>query len=1351
MNRQQYISWLGRGIVFFENPDNVNERFEDRYDLSDIRLLATIALLDAPDTVPEYQLYTEDELGDITLQQFEKELGRIDRALIERTGNLNPEIDQWVKEVERIRAEADLGKMGEELRSLRVNVTRREKDFLGWSAAVKETVGAAGQEDVIEPSEVEKIKIVLNVDRERSKAAIAYLISKETNLPPAQIAGIVNNYVDNYLEKSQQGQAVARLETTKIVKTLESIRPGEHRAVRVFEVVAIPAEIATAAVGVALGDEKTKTRLINEAKEKPLQLEERFARQFQRDVASLNPSIPPQALGEGVSRAAKVYVEEYLSKASPSEVIQVVDVGKLEAEIEAQRPIVFENITTAAQPSEGPLVQLARQDPTALKAEIRREAFGESRLTPLEEGNLDRVAQDFSREVKETPLGTTVTVEMSMPQLRAKINQPGLTLDQVISEAGTQKAEQDFGAQTEIVRGLANEINEEERLPVVPARMRAVERIGGEVLRAGEIAATAPLIIAEGKGKPGRNADEVVEEVKEEVHLSPAQEKRVRELVEQAGKIEGGREVDPHLIAERIGQHVTVDQVLTTEKAKGPQEGEFDSRTPLEKELETITKIAAIPLVAANPQTVQDLRDKAKDTPDDLTRDVAVKLTNIPEGGATAEETARAYVEELQKPEDGTVPIIKSTGEIYRVPTNSWSNLEAVKVILATDEGANLVEDINQRPEYYINNFAEQIPGDREVARVSATRYVESLSKWKAGDPVLTVTNDGRVLQVPPEEAIEATSEDFKGHGSEARASLNKAIKSAKGDASNMVIDSRKLSPENVNTSADLWGAVAGAYVAGEVFPEVVEARLAYEEAYGSTTITAFRALTITSEKVNAKENPEKALGLVLISRGIGPNLLVEKLQEAGFSEAQAKLYVENLSTFRELDKAVPGLAAAIARKQPNLQEVDLRTIRGIFGAPEEMSGVGDFYDASTLYTNYKMNFPDPSGVGGLILGIDRRFLGGRARKFLDRYVNKVKNRARDYALKKTGKFIADIGFGELGAAIGSTIPVVGTVVGWVIGKVAEKLVVPVSRGLKKSWGKILALAGLAIGFAIGGPVGAIVGGIGGAAIAGVDWKKWENRAKALASLVLAYFLAKIIAYLTVMAVILVILPFIVALVYFIINAGAYVVPPPTYISGGTTGGVVGQSCFVLDNTWSEPQKSQVTAAVNQLSKAGYYMAKLCPPGAGNITLSFRPELVSSLGFGELGGETPGDPPGLILLAPLGLGSLFNATFTLTHESGHVLAQRSNWYQVFLDTPSVRPEIPTCTYLGVPHNTQEDFAEMIGRYEAETLRANINVWLCRTVNGGIVSVSPPNNWRANYPSTWQFGHDKIYQENLGWP
>jgi hypothetical protein len=465
-----------------------------------------------------------------------------------------------------------------------------------------------------------------------------------------------------------------------------------------------------------------------------------------------------------------------------------------------------------------------------------------------------------------------------------------------------------------------------------------------------------------------------------------------------------------------------------------------------------------------------------------------------------------------------------------------------------------------------------------------------------------------------------------------------------------------------------------------------------------------------------AKDEPKLATALVLSSQK------VNDLQRLGMDPQIVKLYFDELKHIQESGGKIDWISKNIAAQ-------GLLTTEQV----QIINNAGNSINYSTF--NQAFAAPVHGSVFNTVLNnVGQQVFGKLAKNF-------IKNKIGGEALKKV-----------TGSILGVAIPGVGGV----LGNIALDLGLKVLSFTKKYIVPIFVGFGAVVGGALFGGAGVIGGGaIGAIAAGGISGGSMASGIATVTGGVAALggaFAAAIVAPLLIA---IIGIPIAVAFILFIINSGAYVVPPAGNI--GLNGGKSNpHSCYVLDSSWVEPYKTKMMDAINQVSQAGFFMDKLC--AKGNVTLMLSAHLYSTIYSNpdgtpvEINGYVPGSPARIIHISQRGIdGGAFETLYLLSHESGHVLSQVTNLQQVFVDTPSTHSEVPDCTYFQANHYVGEDFAEMVGRYITEpTRKPSTQVWLCSTVNSTIIRLSTHKTWKDSYPNTWKFAHDKIFEENLGW-
>jgi hypothetical protein len=197
-------------------------------------------------------------------------------------------------------------------------------------------------------------------------------------------------------------------------------------------------------------------------------------------------------------------------------------------------------------------------------------------------------------------------------------------------------------------------------------------------------------------------------------------------------------------------------------------------------------------------------------------------------------------------------------------------------------------------------------------------------------------------------------------------------------------------------------------------------------------------------------------------------------------------------------------------------------------------------------------------------------------------------------------------------------------------------------------------------------------------------------------------------------------------------------------VETGTAAIIIGDGyteCFVLDEKWDQiPQaiedKSTLLEAIAELMKARTYMEKLCSDG--DILIDWAEQ--SNCWWC---GAYVDSQNRHIYMLPAGVSSFKSAVYTLTHETGHIIAAFTDLYQQYIDSQSLANEWPICSYAQeyLPQDEPENefFPEMIGLYVSQSPSVNINI---ECFGGQTI--------KTKYPAHWQFARDYVFEENLSW-
>ncbi|OGM31836.1 hypothetical protein A2803_00955 [Candidatus Woesebacteria bacterium RIFCSPHIGHO2_01_FULL_44_21] len=270
--------------------------------------------------------------------------------------------------------------------------------------------------------------------------------------------------------------------------------------------------------------------------------------------------------------------------------------------------------------------------------------------------------------------------------------------------------------------------------------------------------------------------------------------------------------------------------------------------------------------------------------------------------------------------------------------------------------------------------------------------------------------------------------------------------------------------------------------------------------------------------------------------------------------------------------------------------------------------------------------------------------------------------------------------------------------------------------------------AGRALGNLIAPVIGGAAAGAIGDAIGRIAYRTMQIFAAALAAnFILTIVVAAILVVFT-------------AFALFIINSGAYIVPPSTgTFSDQGPGLSATELCFNFTGFPENILQTEVAAA-QTIAQAENYVAALCSQGPITVRYSSTP---SPAGFcGQVLSSSN------IVIFNCGTGNLGNTLYTLAHESGHIHQFRSTIDSAYYQSSALSSEGFVCTY---PYNNSiyESYAELIALYiGGPNPPAGFAVGASGT--NRINSCWPGGNFQTGMPETWQFARDSIFLEDLEW-
>lgn len=288
----------------------------------------------------------------------------------------------------------------------------------------------------------------------------------------------------------------------------------------------------------------------------------------------------------------------------------------------------------------------------------------------------------------------------------------------------------------------------------------------------------------------------------------------------------------------------------------------------------------------------------------------------------------------------------------------------------------------------------------------------------------------------------------------------------------------------------------------------------------------------VGSEEIAKKGNPEAAVANVaFFVTGIRKKD-VEGLT-GGLSDGQIHLIKEHLLKLRQ---AFPGYTPSRTQLGILFGEVKFgnEEVRSI------LSGGPGAYG----------NIPQIRGPRRFVWDIAKQAFGGRADRFLDRTIRRnLINKVGGAAVKK----LAGTALKSALAAVSNAVPVLGPIITFLATELLSRLL-PLIRRFGK-W--IFAIAAGLIGLAAGGIVGGFILGGGSIVLMGGAGPAVATVSAAFAALGAAFLEALVAPF----VIAIVAIPTVIALIMFIINSSAYVVPPSGVVDLSQNPSVAGVGC----------------------------------------------------------------------------------------------------------------------------------------------------------------------------------------------
>ncbi len=285
-----------------------------------------------------------------------------------------------------------------------------------------------------------------------------------------------------------------------------------------------------------------------------------------------------------------------------------------------------------------------------------------------------------------------------------------------------------------------------------------------------------------------------------------------------------------------------------------------------------------------------------------------------------------------------------------------------------------------------------------------------------------------------------------------------------------------------------------------------------------------------------AKDDPETATAQTLYYElGLTESNFRTVARGTGLTNLEINKFEEKLAQY---EKAHSFMAATLAAQDVGLTPQLERIRKALSTNPAER------------YESVAALVPPVTGLQGFFLRAGQQLAGKQITNWFE---GSIRNNLAKFAgmeiAKKAKEAVAGSVIGKVAGTVFATFTGgVGAVGNWLLSKAMV--------GFRSNSGKILAGSGAILGFIAGGPVGALVGAGIGAGIGGVDWKKYAQYALVAIGALLTAFLGAIAIPLIIAFVG---IPILIALILFIINSGAYVVPPANLVATYT--GPVPEDC----------------------------------------------------------------------------------------------------------------------------------------------------------------------------------------------
>lgn len=548
--------------------------------------------------------------------------------------------------------------------------------------------------------------------------------------------------------------------------------------------------------------------------------------------------------------------------------------------------------------------------------------------------------------------------------------------------------------------------------------------------------------------------------------------------------------------------------------------------------------------IAIPVSTSERIKRLARENPNELREILSKNITT------KDLEKVKDYVAYIAKSEKGQeLPRLDPQTGDFSIGSDiqAAAKVIALPIVLSEiNKKQYLIEEVKKNPQEFQTKLTEQLKesgASSEAISQVVNEYIQKINNLKPSDSLPIINVKSLTIEELPLSKV----------------NLDEIVK-----------------PENFGSKTEIIRLASEKVIAAPILPVISSVEIKNSEILEKTNnvVTGIYgeqvARTIIPTSTEAK--PSEAIGPTGFWAGpIGRTYIAAGIDEIAKSDPVTGTAMQlehrygiNSRNFHEV--RTRAIAMGVSLQQLDLLQSQLKTIDAANLDWIKVSLVGrsiglDSATTSALFANQSINYQavtaQRSPLGGVFYRGFQQIVGGRAQAFIEGSIR----RGLTAAAEKTGGFVvkkaAGTAIGGLLARVGVIVGAIGGVVGAGITIAGGWLLSKAMIGVRKNTGKLLGATGLIGGFLVGGPIGAVVGGILGAAAAGINWKnvtKW-------AGIIIAAVLTAVFGAIAVpLAITFIGIPLLIVFILFIINSGAYIVPPGTGIGELASVSGLGQS-----------------------------------------------------------------------------------------------------------------------------------------------------------------------------------------------